>query len=69
MKFEQALNDARDGKLIARADWPASRALALHLHWRIGTQVRASGYLATLTGQRYQQTDDDLSAEDWLSAR
>ena len=28
MKFEQALNDARDGKLIARADWPASRPAA-----------------------------------------
>jgi len=69
MKFEQALNDARDDKLIARADWPASRALALQLHWRVGEQVRASGYLATLTGQRYLPADDDLSAEDWLSAR
>lgn len=69
MKFEQALCDARDGKLIARADWPASRALALHLHWRIGTQVRAGGYLATLTGQRYQPAPGDLRAVDWISAR
>ena len=67
MNFEHALQDAREGRVIAREDWPAIQALVLQLNWNVGGQVTLTGRLVTVAGDSYQSTEEDRSAQDWRS--
>ena len=71
MNFEQALQAALSGRLIAREAWPASQVLRHCGDWYVGRAgtVNSRGALYRADGAPYTASRDDMLANDWLSAR